>query len=372
MLRDFLTSNGTELIDRCRIKVAKRRAPRATPNELEYGVPFFLAHLTEMLPGGSAHAADSASPGVSQTVDGSTRHGNELHRHDFTVEQVVHDYRDLRESITELAIEQRAPIAISELEILDTKLDSAVAGAVTEYARQHRVSKGRTDDGALARNERLGVLAHEMRNLLNTAILAISAIKRGSVGFGGATSVALDRSLIGMRGLIDRTLAEVRLDEGSDSLREAIEVGPFISEVQVASALEASNEGCELTVEPVESGIFVDADRHILAAAVANLLENAFKFVRPDCQALLRAHRSRGRVLIEVEDECGGLTHGAAEQHFRPFEQHNMDRSGVGAGLTISRKGVEANGGTLSARNVPGRGCIFTIDLPEIGIRPAA
>jgi signal transduction histidine kinase len=368
MLKDFLASNGPELIDRCRTKVAKRRAPRATPNELEYGVPFFLAHLADMLPDGNGESGFNASADAPRTVDGSTRHGNELHRHHFTVEQVVHDYRDLRESIAELVREQSAPITLDEFGILDTRLDSAVAGAVTEYARQRQISTGRTDDGALARNERLGVLAHEMRNLLNTAILAISAIKRGSVGFGGATAVALDRSLIGMRGLIDRTLAEVRLDDGADSFREAIELGPFIWEVQVASALEAANKGCELSIMPVEPGIFVEADRHILAAAVANLLENAFKFVRPDCQVLLRAHASQGRVKMEVEDECGGQ--GMAE-HFHPFERHNKDRRDVGVGLSISRKGVEANGGTLSARNVPGRGCIFTIDLPEKALRPA-
>lgn len=368
MLKDFLTSNGPELIERCRTKVAKRRAPQVPPSELAYGVPFFLAHLTEMLPCEPA-VDDDSSPASS--VDGSTRHGNELHRHNFTVEQVVHDYRDLRESIAELADERRVPITVDEFGILDTRLDSAVAGAVTEFARQHQISRGKMDQGALARNARLGVLAHEMRNNLNTAILAVSAIRRGSVGFAGATALALDRSFIGMRGLIDRTLAEVRLDDGPDSFQDVIEVGPFISEVQVASALEASNQGCELIVEPVEPGIFVDADRHILAAAVANLLENAFKFVRTDCQVLLRAHASGGSVLIEVEDECGGLAEGMAQQPVSPFEHHHMERSGAGLTLSISRKAVEANGGTLYARHIPGRGCIFIIDLPAKAIRAA-
>lgn len=93
-----------------------------------------------------------------------------------------------------------------------------------------------------------------MRNLLNTTILAISAIKSGSVGFSGATATALDRSLLGMRSLIDRTLAEVRLDE-SRSTKEIIELAPFILDVQVAAALEASCKGCELMVMPVEPGV---------------------------------------------------------------------------------------------------------------------
>ena len=79
-----------------------------------------------------------------------------------------------------------------------------------------------------------------------------------------------------------------------------------------------------------------------------------------------------GRVLIEVEDECGGLPPGKAEDLFRPFEQRGADRSGLGLGLAIARESVETNGGKIRARNLPGRGCIFTIDLPLLTPVPAA
>jgi hypothetical protein len=69
-------------------------------------------------------------------------------------------------------------------------------------------------------------------------------------------------------------------------------------------------------------------------------------------------------VLLEVEDECGGLPPGAVTDLFRPFEQRSADRSGLGLGLAIAREGVETNGGEIRARDLPGRGCIFTIDLP--------
>jgi signal transduction histidine kinase len=370
MLQDFLKTHRSELIDRCRVKVAQRRAPRATPAELEHGVPLFLDQLTEMLPGedrvpreaGPARDARAALV-ESQLEEGATRHGSELLRHDFTIDQVVHDYGDLCQSITEVAAEENAPITVQEFGVLNIRLDNAIAGAVTEYSRQREISNA--DRSALATNERLGFLAHEMRNLLNTVILAMSAIKGGSVGFSGATAAALDRSLIAMRGLIDRTLAEVRLDDGLPSSRETVELDAFIAEVQVAAALEASTRGCELTVLPVEPGILVQADRHILAAAVANLLQNAFKFTRSDTNIVLRAYASQDRVLIEVQDECGGLPQGTAEALFRPFEQRGADRTGVGLGLSVSRQGVEASGGKLYARNIAGEGCVFTIDLPR-------
>jgi signal transduction histidine kinase len=115
----------------------------------------------------------------------------------------------------------------------------------------------------------------------------------------------------------------------------------------------------------VEPGLRVEADRHILASALSNLLQNAFKFTRPDTRVALSARSSTNRVLLEVEDECGGLAPGVRERLFRPFSQGAADRSGVGLGLSLSRRGIEAYGGTLFARDVPGRGCVFTIDLPR-------
>ena len=78
----------------------------------------------------------------------------------------------------------------------------------------------------------------------------------------------------------------------------------------------------------------------------------------------LNAYAVADRILIDVEDRCGGLPPDA-EKMFLPFTQVGADTSGLGLGLSISRHSVEANGGILSVRNVPGSGCVFTIDLPR-------
>jgi signal transduction histidine kinase len=368
MLHDFLVANRATLIDRCRTKVAARRSPSPTPDELEYGIPIFLAQLTDMLAEQESRSPSSAeerfvSPGDAGLMNAATRHGEELLQHGFTIEQVVHDYGDLCQSITLLAAEKNAPITVHEFGLMNIKLDNAIAGAVTEYSRARAVEVAKESTSANQAN--LGSLAHEMRNFLNTAILAIAAMKSGSVGFAGATASALDRSLIGMRDLIDRTLAEVRLGQAEPARKETLELARFILDVQVGAALEAAMKGCELTVAPVAAGIFVEADGHMLAAAVANLLQNAFKVTRPHSHVVLRAYASNGHVLIEVQDECGGLPPGVGEQLFQPFRQSGADRTGVGLGLTISRKAIEASGGSLSVRNLPGVGCVFTIDLPR-------
>ena len=114
-----------------------------------------------------------------------------------------------------------------------------------------------------------------------------------------------------------------------------------------------------------DPGLAVDADRDLLLAAVGNLLQNAFKFTRPGTQVRLSAYASADRILIDVEDCCGGLPTGAEQRLFLPFSQNGVDRSGLGLGLSISRASVEANAGVLRVKDLPGHGCVFTIDMPR-------
>ncbi len=292
-------------------------------------------------------------------------HGSDLLRMGFTVGQVVHDYGDICQAITELAMEQNAPITNDEFHTFNHCLDDATAQAVTEYERQRE--RTLSDRGT----ERMAFLAHELRNQLSTAILSFETLKRGHVSIGGSTGAVLGRSLLGLRNLIDRSLAEVRIEVGSQ-LRDRIAMAEFIEEVEVAAAMDAKNRDLQLSVMPVEYHIEVEADRQILAAAVANLLHNAFKFTRPNGHVSLITHATADRVLINVEDECGGLPPGKAEALFRPFEQRGADRTGLGLGLTIARRGVQAMGGEVRVRNLPGRGCVFTIDIPRLPSEGAA
>jgi hypothetical protein len=98
---------------------------------------------------------------------------------------------------------------------------------------------------------------------------------------------------------------------------------------------------------------------------LVNLLQNAFKFTHPNTQVTLHAYAVGDRVIIDVHDHCGGLPEGFADKMFKPFTQGGVDRRGLGLGLSIARKSVEADGGKLTVRDVPGEGCVFTIDLPR-------
>jgi signal transduction histidine kinase len=194
--------------------------------------------------------------------------------------------------------------------------------------------------------------------------MAFEVLKTGNVGVGGSTGAVLHRSLVASSALVRRSLAEVRLTQGVQN-RELLPVAGLIEEIGAASALDANERGVRLVVTPVDDTLVIVADRQVLAAAVTNLLQNAFKFTHPRTTVTLRVGASAERVLIEVQDECGGLPSGDINELFRPFEQRGADRTGVGLGLAFSRWGAEANDGRIYARNLPGRGCVFTLDLPR-------
>jgi signal transduction histidine kinase len=356
MLHEFLTLHRDEIIARTRKKVAARAAPRPTEAEMEHGVPLFLTQLADTL---RREQATSARPTSQEMAQSALLHGADLRRAGFTVAQVVHDYGDVCQAVTELAIELELPIEADEFKTLNRCLDEAIAQAVTEFARTREISL--SDRGT----ERLGFFAHELRNLLSNAMLAFDVLKGGTVGVGGSTGMVLGRNLVALRDLIDRSLATVRLEAGLHR-REHVPLTDLLEEVEVAAAIEANARGLQLTVTRVDPLDAIDVDRQLIAAALANLLQNAFKFSRPNGHVVLRTDTvtAEGRVLIDVEDECGGLPPGRAEDLFRPFEQRSADRSGLGLGLALARESVETNGGLIRARNLPGRGCIFTIDLP--------
>lgn len=361
MLHEFLIQHHDAIVERARAKVAQRRVPLASPDELAVGVPLFLGQLTSLLreertaqPASVEPTSDArAHQVIGDTAD---RRGDALERAGLTVAQVIEGYGDVCQAITEHAVEARAAIGADEYRTLNLCVDVATARAVTAYA-------GARDRGIEDREvERLGKLAHELRNLLSSALLAYQALKGGGVGIDGSTGALLGRSLRGLRDLVDRSLAEVRI-AATLVHPERVGIAQFLEEVEIAASLDAKARNLALDVPPVPRELAVSADRPLLASAVGNLVQNAVKFTPPGGRVSIRARRDAAHVHIEVEDQCGGLA-GAAETMFRPFTQDGVDHTGLGLGLKIARDAVKANRGEISVRDLPGRGCVFDITLP--------
>jgi signal transduction histidine kinase len=353
MLYEFIAMHRDGIVSRTRDRVRGRPWPSVSPQELEYGVPLFLTQLTETL-----RSEGSPRPFSSDAIGASaTRHGAELLAAGFNVAQVVHDYGDICQSITEIAVEQHAPITVEEFHTLNRCLDTAIAEAVTEHARL--TAQRRSE----AEVERLGQAAHELRDLLNNALLAFHTLKRGAVAVNGNTGAVLGRSLTSLRDLVDRTLSEVRLEAGQQR-RERLSVTAFVDELAATGMLHSEYRNIRFGVTPVDPGLAVDADPQLLTSAVMNLLHNAFKNTRAGGRVTLTAHAKGERLLVDIQDQCGGLPPSKADL-FQPFgERRGGDRSGLGLGLSIARQAVRAHNGEIHIRNLPGEGCVFTIDLP--------
>ena len=372
LLHDLLTAHRIELIDRCREKAAKRLAPGTAPLGLEHGVPLFLDQIIKTLQieqtadpmqSRSVSGPAGGGPSTSEVRAAATLHGHELLKGGYSVDQVVHDYGDLCQAITDLAFERHSPIEVDEFRTLNRCLDNGIAHAVTEFASQR--DSMMSTQSVLALHEQLGSLAHDLRDLTHTAMLAVAAIKTGNVGLTGATGALLDRSLDGLRRRIDRALAESRASVGLPRAVQKVSMADFVAAIKTSASLDALAAECTLTVAEVEEGLEIQGDRDLLLTAVENLLHNAFKFTKRHTEVSLNVYSAADRVIIDVADHCGGLPPGTHEELFLPFKQGSANRIGVGLGLSICRRNVEANDGVLRVRDVPGSGCVFTIDLPR-------
>jgi signal transduction histidine kinase len=98
---------------------------------------------------------------------------------------------------------------------------------------------------------------------------------------------------------------------------------------------------------------------------VAQLVQNACDHTSALGHVVLRSSATIDRVRIEIEDECGGLPPGAKATLLRPLSAEGSERSGLGLDLELIRRGIEDLGGTIQARDLPGKGCVFALELPR-------
>ena len=372
MMYKFLENNRQELIDRCKAKVSQRIKGRANEQQIENGLPLFLAQLICTLRAEQAGQVEEgkrisgASGGDAQALSevgvSAAAHGKDLLKLGFSVDEVVHNYGDLCQAITDLAFERDAPFAIDEFRTLNRCLDNAIADAVTEFSQQRDLTIAEKQLTYV--NEKFGSLIHELRNALNTATFSFAALETGSLPVTGATGKVLKRAITSLSKLVNSSLAEVRISAGAVAAHQVFSVAAFVEDAKNSAGFFCVNQGCTFLVTTVDPLLSIRGDRDLLLDALGNILSNAFKFTRPNTQVRLHAYAREDRVLIDVEDHGDGMPEELFERAFQPFTQHGRDRSGLGLGLSIAQKSAEASGGSLTVKSARGEGCVFTINLP--------
>lgn len=211
----------------------------------------------------------------------------------------------------------------------------------------------------------MAFLTHELRNPINTVALAFALAKQTGEIAPGPLVATLERSLKRVTALLDSALTQVRVHAGAELALSRWDLKATIQELAADVAAELDAKGLTLRID-APSPLEIEADPRVLGSALSNLVRNAIKFTRPGGTIQIRARPSgRDTITLEVEDECGGLPAGAREKLFQAFVQGGVDRSGFGLGLAIVKDAVDAHRGDARVRDLPGKGCVFTLELPR-------
>ncbi len=363
MLYDFLKQNREAITSICKEKVRADSESKPTSTLLDEGLPIFYDELIGVLQR-TADADESVidSENFHTTnrikVGDAAAHGRESLRLGYSISQVVHSYGAICQSITEFVETKSFKMKPREFHDLNYSLDCAIAEAVTEFESKQTEKIGNNDV------EKFGFLIHEIKNSLVAASLSYEMIKRGKVGNSGATSQVLTLSLERMKKLMQVVEKEIRLRGKAELTLTQFFLIDLTNEVETTSKITGSSKNVNLKYD-VDSTIQLTADRDMIFTALLNLVNNAIKFTKEPGHVSVRGKKSGERILIEVEDECGGLPDEKIEELFAPFTQKGTDKTGMGLGLSLSRQAIELNKGKLTARDIPGKGCVFTIDLPK-------
>jgi signal transduction histidine kinase len=353
MLYDLMSRHRTEILDQC-LRQLKDQYPERSETELIESLPSFVDQVIDRLRHDRAQPSDGGQSGGS--ADSTTvKHGLERKRQGFEIGSVVRDYALICEVVSGLAIEYGETPAPREFQLLTRCVDEAIASAVESYRVEERSFEARE------RAEYLGQLAHELRNAISTALIGFDLVQKGRVAIDGRTGEVVRRALRRSTQLINQTLAEARLSSGVTVERQRLGVAGLFAEV-AAGAFPEREIALDLDVAP---DLEVVGDPRLLLSTLSNLVQNAIKFSGDQQRVVLRARAAGDLVNMEIEDRCGGLPEGVCERMFKPFMQHSADLRGVGLGLAIARRAVEAHGGTIGVRNLPGVGCVFSVWIPN-------
>jgi signal transduction histidine kinase len=282
-------------------------------------------------------------------------HGQQRFALGYEVGALVREYGVLRELLFDVVEESRTPVSVREMRLLAKFFIGAIGDAAGQYAA------ARDEELRKRTAQHIAFLAHELRNPLGSVKLGFELMQeRGDIRLSKSVPV-VQRGIARLSSLVDDALVTVRLAEASDVNRVPLALRALVEEVARDSEAELGAKGQRIDIEGEAS---VSADPKIIRSALSNLVRNAVKFTPRDRTIHVRIKPTSTRVVIEVEDACGGLPPDATKKLFDPFVQAGADRSGFGLGLAICKQAAEAHGGEIRVHDLPGRGCVFVLDLP--------
>lgn len=243
--------------------------------------------------------------------------------------------------------------------------------AVQALIAEREAQRARIDelvDMERARAELLAMLAHELRNPLGSAQLAVDVLRELAIPGVDAPMQLLDASLNRIGGLLDATLADAAAERGAPVLRrQRTDLGELVRAIVDEHRPGASRKQQKLEVEGAAITISVDPAR--IFHAVGNLVSNAIKYSPRGATILVTVGEGEAGARVEIADEGPGVPEETADDLFRPFvrgpAKPTAGERSMGLGLHIARRMVELHDGTIGVRPRSDRpGAAFWFELP--------
>lgn len=342
-LHVFMSIHREELLSMVteKMKQASRRA------DLGDSIQELFDQIVDALKRGSGIPAISELPGKSEVA---VQLGADRQRRAFPIAELALHIGTISDSIGELGTRYGLSFPAEEYRLFNQCIDSIMATAAEEFAVQ--LQEAHESEAV----ERVGFIAHELRNALGTARMSFDVLRSGQMGFGSRTAEVHERALTRLQQLIEQMLLDARLHSRVSQRLVPVQLEKLLLEVTDAIPRERD---VRVTVS-VDPELQLVTDERLLISAVSNLVQNAIKFTREGGLVEVRATRDKDyTITIEVEDECGGLPPGSVERLFEAHVQAGRERRGFGLGLAITRQAVERLGGEVVVRDLQGKGCIF-------------
>jgi signal transduction histidine kinase len=228
-----------------------------------------------------------------------------------------------------------------------------------------------------AERELLANISHELRTPLTRIRVALDIAAESNDGTGGISLVEVNTDLMELEALIDDVMTTARLQiEGAAGVASSSSLSLHFEDVAPAALCAKASERFRarhprrlINVEVLANLPSLRADPVLMRRAIDNVLENADKYSSdPDAPVVLRAETTGDHVVFEVRDQGIGISPQDLPQIFDPFFRSERSRSreagGVGLGLTLAKRIVDAHGGTIQATSVVARGTKVRLTLP--------
>jgi len=251
---------------------------------------------------------------------------------------------------------------------LSARAGGRASGELGELSRAFDEMAERLERLVRSERELLANVSHELRTPLARIRVALELAAEGDLdkarrylGEIGADLSELDR-------LVEDVLSTARLDAkgGWSAARDPVDPAALVEEA--AARFREAHRGRTLAVEAAPGLPAIPGDEALLRRLLANLLENAAKYSEAPSPVTLRARAGPGAVVLEVQDQGIGIDQADLPRIFTPFFRTDRSRArgtgGVGLGLALVKRIVEAHGGAVEVESVPERGTTVRVRLP--------